>query len=76
MLECTVLDKALDGMFENVLEVHWLCVDTDIALPRTSWEKRCLQPAQVQAVQSTKAGVVGFEVFFLSVTEFQSLSMS
>jgi hypothetical protein len=47
MLEHTVPDKALDGMFENVLEVCWLCIDTDIALPRTSWEKRRLRPAQV-----------------------------
>lgn len=74
MLERAVPGKALDGVFENVLEVHWLCVDTDIALPRTSWEKSCVRPAQV--LWSAKVGVIGVEIFILGVTEFESLGTS
>lgn len=36
MLESTVSDETLDGVFKNSCEVHWLRIDAYIALPRAS----------------------------------------
>ena len=37
MLESTVSDETLDGVFENVGEGHWLRIDAYISL---SWSSR------------------------------------
>ena len=69
VLEGTVSGETLDGIFENGLEVHWLRVDTKVALPRASRQKGGTGPARV--VWPDKAGAVGVDVF--AVTELEVL---
>ena len=73
MLKSTVSLEALDSIFENGLEVHWLRVDAKIPLARASRQKRGTGPARV--VWPDEAGSVGVEVFTLAATELEVLSI-